>query len=173
VSLSEAGYTNAGDLAIDIKNGSEKITGLPGIGPKTMEKLQAFVEKLPELAAKITPEPEVEAAIPESSVEPKTDETGVEPAAESTVDDIQTIKTETEETPVEPATEPSFDDLFKAAALKVIPPSEDEEEEGEAEDKDKKKKKKKSKSRIITYDPDLDMTIVQKKHKTGDEEWEA
>ena len=59
------------------------------------------------------------------------------------------------------------------SCAKVIPPSEDEEEEGDAEDKDKKKKKKKSKSRIITYDPDLDMTIVEKKHKTGDEEWEA
>jgi N utilization substance protein A len=173
VSLSEAGYTNAGDLAIDIKNGSEKITGLPGIGPKTMEKLNAFVEKLPELAAKIAPEPEVEAVIPESSVESITDETGVEPAAESAGEEVQATKTEPDLAPVGPITEPSFDDLFKAAALKVIPPSEDEEEEGDAEDKDKKKKKKKSKSRIITYDPDLDMTIVQKKHKTGDEEWEA
>lgn len=62
--------------------------------------------------------------------------------------------------------------MFKAETLKVVKPVDEEEEEIANIDKDKKKKKKKGKSRVITYDPDLGMTIVQKKHKSGDEEWE-
>jgi len=171
--LAAAGYTNAGDLAIDIKSGSEKITALPGIGPKTLEKLQAFVEKLPELVLQSIPEPEVGASIPEASGETQVSEAKAEPVSEPGHENIQEPKTKAESATAEPAKELSFDEMFKTAALKVIPPAEDEEEEGEAEDKEKKKKKKKSKSRIITYDPDLDMTIVQKKHKTDDDEWEA
>ncbi len=171
--LAAAGYTNAGDLAIDIKNGSEKITTLPGIGPKTMEKLQAFVEKLPELAPKFIPEPEKETPISEGTGITQEAEPAVEAIVEPDSENVQAPVTEAETPSVEPAKELSFDEMFKTAALKVVKPAEDEEEEGETEDKDKKKKKKKSKSRIITYDPDLDMTIVQKKHKTGDEEWES
>ena len=171
--LAAAGYTNAGDLAIDIKNGSEKITTLPGIGPKTMEKLQAFVEKLPELAPKFIPEPEKETPISEATGITPEAEPAVEAIVEPDLENVQAPITEAETPSVEPAKELSFDEMFKTAALKVVKPAEDEEEEGETEDKDKKKKKKKSKSRIITYDPDLDMTIVQKKHKTGDEEWES
>ena len=82
---------------------------------------------------------------------------------------------ETGEIP-EPASEPqkelSFDEMFKSETLKVVQPSEDEEEENLVVD-EKKKKKKKSKSRIITYDPDLDMTIMHKKHKTDEDEWDA
>ena len=171
--LAGAGYTNAGDLAIDIKSGSEKITNLPGIGPKTMEKLQAFAEKLPEIVLQSIPEPEVEASTPESSGETQVAVPVVEPVAEPSLVNLQEPNTDAETAPVESAKELTFDEMFKAAALKVIPPAEDEEEEGETEDKDKKKKKKKSKSRVITYDPDLDMTIVHKKHKTDGEEWEA
>ena len=171
--LAGAGYTNAGDLAIDIKSGSEKIKSLPGIGPKTLEKLQTFVEKLPEVAAQFIPEPVVEAVIPASAGEPQAAEPAVEPVAEASLENAEETKTEGEPAPAEPAKELSFDEMFKTAALKVTPSSEDEEEEGESEDKDKKKKKKKSKSRVITYDPDLDMTIVHKKHKTDNEEWEA
>lgn len=168
-SLTAAGYSNAGDLAIDIKNYSDKITSLPGIGPKTMEKLQAFAESLPNLVPQVktaieTPvetvpaeervfEPEEEAAptIEEKIQEPAA--SGVEPIAES-------------------GKELSFDEMFKAETLKVVKPVDEEEEEIANIDKDKKKKKKKGKSRVITYDPDLGMTIVQKKHKSGDEEWE-
>ena len=171
--LAGAGYTNAGDLAIDIKSGSEKITTLPGIGPKTMEKLQAFVEKLPAIVPQSIPEPEVESTIPESTGETQVAVSEADPVSEPSLENVQEPNTEAETTPVEPAKELSFDEMFKTAALKVIPPAEDEDEEGETEDKDKKKKKKKSKSRVITYDPDLDMTIVHKKHKTDNEEWEA
>jgi N utilization substance protein A len=172
-SLAGAGYTNAGDLAIDIKNSSEKITTLPGIGPKTMEKLQAFVEKLPEIVPQFIPEPVLEVSTLASTGENQETEPTNEPMAEPSLEKIQESLSETEATPVDLTKELSFEEIFKKAALKVIQPGEEDEEEGEAEDKDKKKKKKKSKSRVITYDPDLDMTIVHKKHKTDNEEWEA
>lgn len=170
-SLTAAGYNNAGDLAIDIKNNSDKITSLPGIGPKTMEKLQAFAESLPDIV------PQVEAAV-ESTVESAQVEERVfepeleEEAAPITEEKIQEPAASGAEPVVEAAKELSFDEMFKAEALKVVKPAEEEEEETAVIDKDKKKKKKKGKSRVITYDPDLDMTIVQKKHKSGDEEWE-
>jgi transcription termination/antitermination protein NusA len=173
VTLEGAGYTNAGDLAIDIKNGSEKITTLPGIGPKTMEKLLAFVEKLPEIVAQIIPEPVVEESIPTVIDDTEIIEPVVETTTEPVLEIAQEPNSETEAPPAVLTKELSFDEMFKTDALKVTTPAEDEEEEGESEDKDKKKKKKKSKSRVITYDPDLDITIVHKKHKTDNEEWEA
>jgi N utilization substance protein A len=169
--LTAAGYQNAGDLAIDIKNNSDKITSLPGIGPKTMEKLQAFADSLPSIV------PQVEAAV-ETPAEPaQAEERVFEPEAEEEAapiaeDKIQEPATSEAKSAAETEKELSFDEMFKAEALKVVKPAEEEEEETAAIDKDKQKKKKKGKSRVITYDPDLNMTIVQKKHKSGDEEWE-
>jgi N utilization substance protein A len=172
-SLTAAGYTNAGDLAIDIKNNSDKISSLPGIGPKTLEKLQAFAEKLPETAPQPAAEPVVETPLPSSAEDTLSFEPEVEATPQPTSEKDEQPTPEAAPISGEPMKELSFDEMFKAAALKVAKSSEDEEEEGAVEDKDKKKKKKKSKSRIITYDPDLDMTIVQKKHKTDGEEWDA
>lgn len=167
--LTAAGYTNAGDLAIDIKNNSEKITNLPGIGPKTLEKLHTFVDSLPEIAPKLKPAavvPIAEAATEEPHVFEPEPEAATQPSLEKAEENAVL--------PTEPATIPekeiSFDEMFKAETLKVVQPSDEEEEEGGAGDKDKKKKK--SKSRVITYDPDLDMTIMHKKHKKDGEEWE-
>jgi transcription termination/antitermination protein NusA len=172
-SLAAAGYTNAGDLAIDIKNGSEKITGLAGIGPKTLEKLQAFADSLPEVAPNLEAEPSV-APVLETAVEKAAaDSPEAEEKQATTAETPEQPRLEPAEAAAEPGKELSFDEMFKAETLKVVQPSEEEEEEGAVDDKEKKKKDKKSKSRVITYDPDLDMTIMHKKHKTGEDEWEA
>ena len=174
--LKETGYTNAGDLALDVKMGSEKITALPGIGPKTMEKLQEFVEKLPEIVPTIQETPPQQVITEELVVTAPPQEIDL-PVVESVVpEEEQPVATETTgKTPSEPEKELSFDEMFKAEALKVVKTTGEEEEEGEqtGADKDSKKKKKKRKFREITYDPDLDMTIVHKIHKTDDGEvWE-
>ena len=174
--LKETGYTNAGDLALDVKMGSEKITALPGIGPKTMEKLQEFVEKLPEIVPTIQETPPQQVITEELVVTAPPQEIAL-PVVESVVpEEEQPVATETTgKTPSEPEKELSFDEMFKAEALKVVKTTGEEEEEGEqtGADKDSKKKKKKRKFREITYDPDLDMTIVHKIHKTDDGEvWE-
>jgi len=169
--LTAAGYTNAGELAIDIKNNSEKISSLPGIGPKTLEKLQTFADSLSEIVTKVEP-----AAEPQPVMPAPEEQRIFEPEPEKAPQVIQEPGMEKPGEIPGPASEPekelSFDEMFKSETLKVIQPSEDEEEEGLAVD-EKKKKKKKSKSRIITYDPDLDMTIMHKKHKTDEDEWDA
>jgi len=171
--LTAGGYTNAGDLALDVKSGSDKVNQLPGIGPKTLEKLQAFVESLPDIIVEpevVVEEPPIDAQLPvEAAGELPTAET-VEPEAQPVTADEQV--TAVEEAPAEPQVELSFDEMFKAATLKVTKGDADEEEEVEVGAEGKKKKKKR-KFREVTYDPDLDLTVVRKKHKSDDgTDWE-
>ncbi len=172
-SLTAGGYTNVGQLALDVKTKNEKIFNLPGIGLKTIEKIEAFIDHLPKIVPQFTH------ATPEAvSVSEATDTIEqVEESATTQIEELPVAKeaveevaeTKVEETPVEPVQELSFDEIFKAESIKVNKPADEEEETTESKES---KKKKKRKFREITYDPDLDMTIMHKKHKKGDDNWD-
>lgn len=82
---------------------------------------------------------------------------------------------ETEET--EDEQDLTFEELFKLKPAIGLPDENiEEEEESESSDPAQSKKKKKKKKRHFTeieYDPDEDRTVVRKKHKRGDDEWDA
>jgi len=200
--LKEAGYPNAGEVALDSQLNPEKLLALPGIGPKTVERIQKIIDELPTLV------PEIEIIEPEEVSEAdteavaETEETAQE--TESTTDksaETEPIPSEkqAEEAPIleekelettseeqkqdEVAEEElSFDELFKLKPEVFDPASLDGEGdlEGEEEElptgktpKKKKKARKPRASRELEYDPDLDMTIAKKKHRRGEDGWDA
>ncbi|MHC1785145.1 MAG: transcription termination factor NusA [Anaerolineaceae bacterium] len=167
--LQEAGFSNAGELLLRYKTQPDDILRLQGIGPKAMQEIAKFVDAISAMketvADEIIPEPlpEVEiAAEPEAAV--------LEAAAASAevVENVEIeVKAPEGEEEVE---EPSFDKLFTLKPEIVVPTEAIEEEEDD--DSKKGKKKKKSKHVEVVYDPDRDMTLVTKKHKRGDGEWD-
>ncbi|HEY3345147.1 MAG TPA: transcription termination factor NusA [Anaerolineaceae bacterium] len=184
--LTEAGYTNLGDLMLQVKLAPDTILALQGIGPKAMQEIENLhVEKtLPEAEAEVpsveTPEttaetpvseiaqtPTAETVSPETSVEqPALAEIVGEPVAEASEPAPLAQAAEVEEEL--PA---SLDELFalKPEALEVTAPT--EEEEDDSGDKKGKKKGKKKKHVEVEYDPDRDLVMVHKKHKRGGGEW--
>ena len=185
--IQEAGIESAGNLVLAAQMNPEMILDIPGIGPKTLEKIEEFGERLPELVPE-EPEPEIEA-----EVVPAAETAEDAPEAETEV--AQTAEAETEalvseeesaETPAQEAKpvdevveeeekeEPkkkvesvkSFEELFKLDLEDIEPDPEDLDESDS-----KKKGKKSKKSRRIEYDEDLGMTVSKKKHKRGDDDW--
>ena len=169
--LQEAGFSNAGELAIQMKRDPDHVLRLQGIGPRAMENINALmaeldaklIEEQAEAAAKVVEEAQVVV------VEPVVEEIiAVEEIA--TVEEIVAPETEPAVEPaveVEPEKEPSLEELFtlRPEVLDKVATEEDEESE---EAKGKKKGKKKGKHVVVTYDPDRDLTMVEKKHKRGD-----
>jgi len=68
---------------------------------------------------------------------------------------------------VVPEVEPSLEELFTLRPEVLDTAGITEDEESDEISKGKKKGKKKGKHVVVTYDPDRDMTLVQKKHKRG------
>lgn len=168
--LQEAGYTNAGELLIRYKTQPDDILRLQGIGPKAMQEISKFIENLSSLTEPVVEEI-VEEQIPEVEAEPLAEvtETSAEVTPEITVEGI--LETEVSAPESEEETEePSFDKLFTLKPEIIVPTEAIEEEE--EDDSKKGKKKKKSKHVEVVYDPDRDMTLVTKKHKRGDGEWD-
>jgi N utilization substance protein A len=180
--IQEAGFTSAGNLVLTAQMDPEKILEIQGVGPKTLEKIEEFGERLPELVpAEPEPEPEPE---PEVIAEPvlESDEAEETLAIEtSETDDVAIAKVETEapaEETIEASSEKdepkkkkvesvkSFEELFKLDLEDVEPEPEEFDEE-----KSKSKGKKTKKSRRIEFDEDLGMTVAKKKHKRGDDDW--
>jgi len=186
--LTEAEIRTVGDLMLMLKLNPDRILGLAGIGPKSMQAIQAAL-------AKVTfPEPVVEAPqleeIPAAEVEaageaPAEAVTAAEaveaaPAVEELAE-VEAKPVEAEAAPVveevaaqgeATAEEKPLEEIFalKPEMLKTTPVTEEEE------DASGKKKKKKKKHVEIVYDEEQDQTIALKKHKRGEEgwdEWEA
>ena len=178
--IQEAGFTSAGNLVLTAQMDPEKILEIQGVGPKTLEKIEEFGERLPELVP-AEPEPEPE---PEVIAEPVLESGEAEEtlALEATeTDDVAITEVETEapaeETIEAPSEEDepkkkkvesvkSFEELFKLDLEDVEPEPEEFDEE-----KSKSKGKKSKKSRRIEFDEDLGMTVAKKKHKRGDDDW--
>jgi len=180
--LTENGIKNLGDLVLQYKTNSDSILNLPGIGPKSLEKIEEVVNNL---ATLVPPEPEpeeVEVEQPEEEAEPtaeivtvttEPEETAAEPsAAPGEIEEPESAEEEVEQEE-EKAEEPelSFEEMFKIESQKVNDKNFEEEEFEDKSDKDAKKKKKR-KYQEIEYDPDLDMTLVKRKHKRGDDDWD-
>lgn len=178
--IQEAGFTSAGNLVLTAQMDPEKILEIQGVGPKTLEKIEEFGERLPELVpAEPEPEPEPE-VIAEPVIESgEAEETLALEATET--DDVAITEVETEapaeETIEAPSEEDepkkkkvesvkSFEELFKLDLEDVEPEPEEFDEE-----KSKSKGKKSKKSRRIEFDEDLGMTVAKKKHKRGDDDW--
>jgi N utilization substance protein A len=181
--LQEAGYFSAGDMALQFKQDPDVIEKLQGIGIRAMENIRAIVTQLDEQLAAEQKAAEVVEEQPAEVVEiPETvDEL---PAAEVQVLTPEELEQVVETTPVEketavevteevPEVEPSLEELFTLRPEVLDTASISEDEESDDSGKDKKKGKKKGKHVVVTYDPDRDMTLVQKKHKRGGGwEWE-
>ncbi|MCD6577571.1 MAG: transcription termination/antitermination protein NusA [Anaerolineaceae bacterium] len=199
--LIEANIGSAGDLVLASKINPERILEVSGIGPKTLEKIEVFGNKLPEIvpeeeaiAEQQKPEQEPEAA----SVEVSGDEeiTTEETATESAVEQVEGILEEVQSVSKEPTFEPleeiseagtiekevktkkvekikSFEELFKLDLKEIKPDELDEDDLTSGSGKSiQKKKKKAKKSRRVEYDPDLNITISKKKHKRGESDWD-
>jgi len=195
--LLEAGFENAGKLALASKLNPESLLEISGVGPKALEKIAEFVEKLPELVLELVPEPVEEEPTP---VEPSLEDQEP-PLAQEAADDEEAAQEissgaegsdqapapeESTQEPAEPvaenaetAAELSFDEMFaiKPDILEPVAETagdvEDEEDSNGEEGKpsDKKKKKKIKRFRELEYDPERDLVVAKKKHKRGDAEW--
>ncbi|HAF61306.1 MAG TPA: hypothetical protein DCK95_03155 [Anaerolineaceae bacterium] len=179
--LDDGGIHNLGELALAMKTKPDSILGLPGIGPKTLEKIEEIINNLSDL---IPAEPEVvetvqlEEELPttlESAemevIEPEVEQIEASiPVVEDAVEEVLEEETEAASEEEEPNQELSFEEMFNLESQKLTNKTFSEEEFDESDDKDDKKKKKR-KYQEIEYDPDLDLTLVKKKHKRGDEGW--
>ena len=170
--LTEAEYRKVGDLMMAMKLDPDKVLGLAGIGPKSLEAIKAALEKMtfpePEPVV-VEPVAEIPSEVPtEGSVAPA--ETGtVEPISEPVAVETETGLAVPEIT--ENVEEKPLEEIFtlRPDMLQPVASVTEEDEEGSDKKKDKKKKKK---TVEVTYDEDLNKTIAKKIHKRGDEGWE-
>jgi N utilization substance protein A len=177
--LTEAEYRTVGNLMMAMKLNPDKVLGLAGIGPKSMEAIRTTLENVS------FPEPElpVEPVVPVMEVLPGTVvETPAENQEQMTEGAVP-IKIIPESVPVDAEVVPlgtgvteelegkPLEEIFtlKPDMLRPVTTTTEEEEDDSDKKKDKKKKKKVVE---VVYDEDLDKTIAKKKHKRGDEGWE-
>ncbi|HNW13826.1 MAG TPA: hypothetical protein PKG92_04010, partial [Anaerolineaceae bacterium] len=170
-------------LAMQVKQDPDLILGINGIGIRAMESIHelmaaldkqladeqaALVKQAEETAEEMEVlEPVSEIELPaEVDVVPSVE---VEPVLDVTVG--ETSSTETIEEP-EPEKEPSLEELFTLRPEVLDTAGLLDDDEAEESGKAKKKGKKKGKSVVVTYDPDRDLTVVQKKHKRGGNDWD-
>lgn len=188
--LTEAEYQNVGDLILTMKVDPDKVLGLAGIGPKTIEIIEktlaglTFPEPEPEpepeteVAAEGTPEAEQVAEAGAIAGSPGADEQGeaqpeavAEEVAEASAEEKVEEKKDGDEL-IEDSDlvkdEVSLDkmfalkEMFQTGRVEVA-------EEQPPDDKKKKGKKKKKKHVEIEYDEELGEVIARKKHKRGDD----
>jgi N utilization substance protein A len=171
--LTEAEHRTVGDLMMVMKLNPDRVLGLAGIGPKSMENIKAALEKItfPE------PEPIVE-PVPEIHVEVVT-EAPMEAVAESAATEVLPEPALAEGEPGVAAAEVTegkveeiaLEEIFTLKPDMLQPVAVVAEDEDDESDKKKGKKKKKKVVEIV-YDEDLEKAIAKKKHKRGDEGWE-
>lgn len=179
--LDDGGIRNLGELVLAMKTDPDSILSLPGIGPKTLEKIEEIIHNVgdlipDELITPVEEQPEeelgasVEMPEEEAEEEPQPEETAPVIEEESVPEAVVEVEEETPAPETEPEQELSFEEMFNLESQKISTKAFSEEDFDESEEKDSKKKKKR-KYQEIEYDPDLDVTLVKKKHKRGDEDW--
>jgi N utilization substance protein A len=180
--LTGAELRTIGDLMMIMKLNPDKILGLAGIGPKSMQAIEKALAKVtfPEQEPVVEPVAEAEVAVApaEAVAEPViAAEAGAVEAA-SPAEEMVEVEAKPAEAEAAPAVEEAaaeekpLEEIFvlKPEMLKPAPVAEEEEDTSD------KKKKKKQKHVEIVYDEEQDQTIALKKHKRGEEgwdEWEA
>jgi len=195
-SLTEAGFHTAGNLVLASKINPEKILEISGIGPKTLEKIEEFSSKLPdivpeeeviekeEVEEELKSEQDPEAAVVETPTDgeittEETTEGSAEKQVEAILEEGQSVPEEPTSKPAEEVIDPEIDEKKeKPKKIEKIKSFEDlfkleleEIKPGEDDPNDKSAQNKKKKSRQIEYDPDLDITISKKKRKRTDSDW--
>ena len=177
--LTEAEYHTVGELMMAMKLDPDKVLGLAGIGPKSMEAITTAIENVsfPEPVLPVEPVvPEME-VLPEAVVEAPVEKQEPMTAGAAPVESLAgLVPVEAEVVPLGTGVAEELDgrpleEIFalKPDMLHPVTPTTEEEED----DSDKKKEKKKKKKVVeVVYDEDLDKTIAKKKHKRGDEGWE-
>ena len=177
--LTEAEYRTVGDLMMEIKLNPDKVLGLAGIGPKSMEAIRTALENVsfPEPELPVEPVVPVIEVLPMAVVETPGENqeqrtegaVPVEIIPESVTVDAEIVPVGTgvaEELEGKP-----LEEIFTLKPDMLHPVTTTTEEEEDDSDKKKDKKKKKKVVEVV-YDEDLDKTIAKKKHKRGDEGWE-
>ena len=167
--LLEAKYQTIGDLILAVKLNADSILGLPGIGPKAMQAIEAAI-------ASITfPEPEIPVEVPEPIVEQLTVAEEVTPVAEEVpmVEGGMVIEPPVAEVEVKPQVEEpeaeedekAFEKLFTLQnVISQVPVTDEEEDRSEK----KEAKKKGRKDRVIEFDEERGQAVARKKHKRDD-----
>ena len=184
--LVEAGIDTVGALMMSMKMDSNKVLGLPGIGPKAIQNIEEQLAVLkfpePETPAEPTPEPVAE-PVAEIQPQPEVVPAAVEAAAVA-AEEAPVAEPAAEEAKKEPKTTPakgrgeepeddehakdgvSLDELFSMKPEIFQTAGADEE------DADKKKGKKgKKKSVELEFDEERGEVVGRKKHKRGDDEF--
>ncbi|MBI5293842.1 MAG: transcription termination/antitermination protein NusA [Chloroflexi bacterium] len=173
--LTEAGYETVGHLLMAFKTDSNKVLGLPGVGPKAMANIEEV------LASLTFPEPEPEPE-PAPVAEPEaTAASAVEATEAVAVTAVATEETPASEKPAKPSkakpgeeTESEFakdgvslDELFSMKP-EIFTATDATDEEARDQKKGKKGKKKNVE---LEFDEKLGEVVGRKRHKRGDEGW--
>jgi N utilization substance protein A len=179
--LVEAGIDTIGALMMSMKMDSNKVLGLPGIGPKAItnieERLAAIqfpepapaepvAEVPPEQVVQVEPQPEPVAVAPEAVV-------AAPPAEEAPVADKPApAKKELKKGVEEPEDTEHAKDGVSLDELFSMKPEIFQTAGEEEESADKKKgKKTKKKSVELEFDEERGEVVGRKKHKRGDEDF--
>ncbi len=168
--LTEAGHETVGDLMFALKTDPNKVLGLAGVGPKAMQNMEESlaaltfpeVEKPVETAAP----PEVQAEA-EAAAEAPPAEAKVSPA-EAKIPPAEAVKKPEEEPAMKDGV--SLEEMFAFKPETFAATATEEESESESKKKGKKKKKK---SVELEFDENLGEVVARKKHKRGEDAWEA
>jgi len=174
--LTEAEFSNLGDLIMAMRLTPDKVLGLPGIGPKAVEAIQRTINAVQEAEKPAEVVEEVKAEIASTAVEVTPEPEAVEVENPAVAVEATAIEQPVTETPsVEPAKtevaenkeeeEQSFAELFKLRPDATRPEEEDDDE------KNGKKGKKGKKSVEYQFDEDRGEVVGRKKHKRGDNDW--
>jgi N utilization substance protein A len=162
--LTEAELRTIGDLMLMMNLDRDRVLGLAGIGPKSMQAIEValaavtFPEPEPVPAEEPAVETAAEAAAPLEVPAQAGDEVPVEAAAEP-------AEKSEEEAPAEAEGEKEFEKMFSlqnvvAATAPVT---------GEEDESPKKKEKKQRKDRAYERDETRDKVVAVKIHKRGDD----
>ncbi|MFH2102248.1 MAG: transcription termination factor NusA [Chloroflexota bacterium] len=168
--LTEGELRTVGDLMLAMKLDPDSVLGLTGIGPKSMQLIEAALETIsfPEPEPVVEEVESVEEALVEVAGDPAVvEEAGelietpqAEPVTEAEAAEEKVMAEGTDE-------EKDFDAIFSLESVVAQAPIEEEEDE-EAK---KSKKKKGKKDRVIEFDPDIGETVSRKIHKRDGDGW--
>jgi N utilization substance protein A len=184
--ITEADYKTAGQVMEQLELDKDEILAIPGVGPKALKELQekltsyeypeveveVHVEEIPEVEEEAGEVPEVLELVEAPAEEPEPIEAPIEEPMEVGVEAEEQIEVEEEPEVLEPAA--TVEEVFETYAdeLEIVAAADEgAEEELFPSDEDKHAKRKKV-SRVIEYDPDTGETIVKRRRKRGEDDWE-
>jgi N utilization substance protein A len=167
--LTEANFETVGDVMLAMKVDSNKVLGLPGVGPKAIQNIEE------QLASVSFPEVAASESVAEAPSTPVAEAVAAEPSAVE-VKPVEAapveIKKETKRSTSEeqPEDENAKDGVSLDELFKMKPEIFQSTESSEEEDDDKKKGKKKKKKGVeLVLDEDLGEVVGRKKHKRDDD----